>query len=56
MQMGVPLFSELERVRPDLVLSGCGTCQIQINQGTRLEVVHPMTLLNDSFASEESNA
>jgi Fe-S oxidoreductase len=56
MQMGVPLFSELERVRPDLVLSGCGTCQIQINQGTRLDVIHPMTLLNESFASEESNA
>ena len=49
MQMGVPLFSELERVRPDLVLSGCGTCQIQINQGTRLEVIHPITLLNMSF-------
>jgi glycerol-3-phosphate dehydrogenase subunit C len=54
MKMGVPLFSELERVRPDLVLSGCGTCQIQINQGTRLNVIHPMTLLNESFASEES--
>ena len=53
MQMGVPLFSELERVRPDFVLSGCGTCQIQINQGTGLDVIHPMTLLNDSFRVEE---
>ena len=49
MKMGVSLFSELERVRPDVVLSGCGTCQIQINQGTGLDVVHPMTLLNESF-------
>jgi len=52
MQMGIPLFSELERVRPDFVLSGCGTCQIQINQGTGLEVIHPMTLLNESFRVE----
>ena len=52
MTMGVPLFSELERVRPDFVLSGCGTCQIQINQGTGLDVIHPMTLLNESFHSE----
>jgi glycerol-3-phosphate dehydrogenase subunit C len=53
MTMGVPLFSELERVRPDFVLSGCGTCQIQINQGTGLDVIHPMTLLNESFRVEE---
>ena len=52
MKMGVPLFSELERVRPDFVLSGCGTCQIQINQGTGLDVIHPMTLLNESFRVE----
>ena len=52
MQMGVPLFSELQRVRPDFVLSGCGTCQIQINQGTGLNVIHPMTLLNESFHVE----
>ena len=53
MEMGVPLFSELERVRPDFVLSGCGTCQIQINQGTGLDVIHPMTLLNESFRAKE---
>ncbi len=53
MKMGIPLFSELERVRPDFVLSGCGTCQIQINQGTGLDVIHPMTLLNESFRGRE---
>jgi FAD/FMN-containing dehydrogenase/Fe-S oxidoreductase len=52
MNMGVSLFSELERVRPDFVLSGCGTCQIQINQGTGMDVIHPMTLLNESFRAE----
>ena len=49
MRIGEPLFSELQRVRPDFVLSGCGTCQIQIKQGTGYEVVHPITLVNKTF-------
>lgn len=49
MRIGSKLFGEIERVRPDAVLSGCGTCQIQINQGTGLDVIHPITLLNQAF-------
>jgi Fe-S oxidoreductase len=49
MEIGSRLFSEIERVHPEVVLSGCGTCQIQINQGTGIEVIHPMTLINQSF-------
>lgn len=49
MEIGSKLFSEVKRVSPDLVLSGCGTCQIQINQGTELEVIHPVKMINDSF-------
>ena len=49
MEIGSRLFSEIERVRPDVVLSGCGTCQIQIHQGTGVEVIHPITLLNQSL-------
>jgi anaerobic glycerol-3-phosphate dehydrogenase C subunit len=55
MAMGVSLFSELERVRPDVVLSGCGTCQIQINQGTGMTVLHPITLLNESFRPSDKD-
>jgi len=49
MRIGSKLFGEIERVRPDFVLSGCGTCQIQIRQGTGLEVLHPIEILNKSF-------
>jgi anaerobic glycerol-3-phosphate dehydrogenase C subunit len=49
MVIGSRLFAEIERALPDVVLSGCGTCQIQINQGTGIEVIHPITLLNQSF-------
>lgn len=49
MKIGSKLFDEISNAKPDFVLSGCGTCQIQINQGTGLEAIHPITLLNKSF-------
>jgi len=49
MKIGSKLFTEIETAKPEMVLSGCGTCQIQINQGTGLEVIHPITLLNKSY-------
>lgn len=55
MKIGSRLFEEINRVNPDFVLSGCGTCQIQINQGTGLEVIHPIKLLNQSFLPNERN-
>lgn len=53
MKIGSRLFEEINRANPDLVSSGCGTCQIQINQGTGLEVIHPIKLLNQSFQSTD---
>jgi glycerol-3-phosphate dehydrogenase subunit C len=49
MEIGSKLFREIKKTNPDFVLSGCGTCQIQIKQGTGLDVIHPVTLLNQSF-------
>jgi len=49
MEIGSKLFGEIKKANPDFVLSGCGTCQIQIKQGTGLEVIHPITILNQSF-------
>ncbi|MCK5102981.1 MAG: hypothetical protein KAR17_09200, partial [Cyclobacteriaceae bacterium] len=49
MKIGSKLFTEIETAKPEMVLSGCGTCQIQINQGTGLQVIHPITLINQSF-------
>ncbi|MEW6507152.1 MAG: anaerobic glycerol-3-phosphate dehydrogenase subunit C [Bacteroidota bacterium] len=52
MSIGSNLFTEINNAKPELVLSGCGTCQIQINQGTGLEVVHPITLINQSLQGD----
>lgn len=49
MEIGSKLFEEINNSEADLVLSGCGTCQIQINQGTGLEVIHPISLLNKTY-------
>jgi FAD/FMN-containing dehydrogenase/Fe-S oxidoreductase len=53
MEIGSKLFSEILNASPEYALSGCGTCQIQINQGTGLKVIHPITLLNQSFQPKE---
>ena len=49
MEIGSKLFNEINKAKPDYVLSGCGTCQIQINQGTGLPVIHPVKIINESF-------
>ncbi|MFC2139715.1 anaerobic glycerol-3-phosphate dehydrogenase subunit C, partial [Bacteroidota bacterium] len=49
MEIGSNLFDEILNASPDVVLSGCVTCQVQINQGTGLEVIHPVALFNESF-------
>ncbi|MCF7921992.1 MAG: FAD-binding protein [Candidatus Marinimicrobia bacterium] len=49
LEIGEPLFNELKKAQPQLVASGCGTCQIQIEQGTGLATIHPMVLLNKSY-------
>ncbi|MCZ7602089.1 MAG: anaerobic glycerol-3-phosphate dehydrogenase subunit C [Melioribacteraceae bacterium] len=53
MQIGSKLFNEIKRVDADYAVSGCGTCQIQINQGTGLKVLHPMRLLNEALVPVE---
>jgi glycerol-3-phosphate dehydrogenase subunit C len=54
MEIGSALFTEIKTANPVYVISGCGTCQIQIHQGTGLDVIHPITLLNESFQSMTS--
>ena len=49
MKIGSKLLAEIETAKPEMVLSGCGTCQIQILQGTGKEVIHPIVLLNKAY-------
>ena len=47
--IGDPLFTEIKRAAPDAVLTGCGTCNIQIANGLNRPVVHPMAILRRAY-------
>jgi FAD/FMN-containing dehydrogenase/Fe-S oxidoreductase len=49
MRMGRPLFESLHAAAVPVVATGCGTCKIQIEQGSRLPVVHPLRIVRDSL-------
>jgi len=53
MRIGEPLFAEIARARPDVVVTPCGTCAMQIGQGNGLPVTHPMELLRDAYRAAE---
>jgi Fe-S oxidoreductase len=47
--IGAPLMGEIRRVEADAVLTGCGTCNIQIANDLKRPVVHPMALLRRAY-------
>lgn len=49
-QIGSPLFESIKSSDASLVITECPTCKIQIGQGTGLDVVHPIELLEVSCA------
>jgi glycerol-3-phosphate dehydrogenase subunit C len=51
MRMGRPLFDSIGRTGVGVVATGCGTCKIQIEQGTGLPVVHPLKLVRDALSA-----
>ncbi len=50
MRIGGPLFESIARTGAPVVATGCGTCKMQIEQGSGRRVVHPMRLLRDALA------
>lgn len=49
MRMGRPLFESIGATGVPVVATGCGTCKIQIEQGSGLPVVHPIKVVRDSL-------
>jgi FAD/FMN-containing dehydrogenase/Fe-S oxidoreductase len=49
MKIGEPLFNEIKNQKPDIIVTNCGTCKMQIEQGTGYKVHHTMELLNASI-------
>ncbi len=50
LRIGRPLFEGLHATGAPVVATGCGTCKIQIEQGSGLPVVHPIRVVRDSMA------
>ncbi|HYR51576.1 MAG TPA: anaerobic glycerol-3-phosphate dehydrogenase subunit C [Candidatus Dormibacteraeota bacterium] len=48
-EIGAPLFKELDRTKAEAILTGCGTCNIQIAHGAKREVVHTMAILRRAY-------
>jgi len=49
MAIGDPLFREIDRTKAEAILTGCGTCNIQIANGVKRPVVHTMTILRQAY-------
>lgn len=47
--IGDPLFREIDRTKADAILTGCGTCNIQIANGVKRPVVHTMAILRRAY-------
>ncbi|NLE74094.1 MAG: FAD-binding protein [Actinobacteria bacterium] len=45
MLAGRPVFDRVETLKPDLVLSDCSSCRMQIEQATGVATMHPAELL-----------
>ncbi len=52
MDIGKSLFVQIEEAKPELLVSGCGTCQIQLLKGTGIKTVHPIDLLHRSYMAD----
>lgn len=48
-KIGIRLFREIMHVNPDLVVSACGTCRIQIEAATGIDTVHPISILAEAY-------
>ena len=49
MAIGDPLFREIGRTKAEYILTGCGTCNIQIANGVKRPVVHTMEILRRAY-------
>ncbi len=49
MKIGNKLFEEIKRTGVTTVATSCGTCNMQIAQGTRLQVRHTLSILAEAY-------
>ncbi|NQT74622.1 MAG: hypothetical protein HQ553_17935 [Chloroflexi bacterium] len=49
MEIGKDLFDGIKEASPDMVITDCPGCQLQIQQGTGLEVTHPVHIVRQAY-------
>ncbi len=49
MQIGAPLFEEIKKSGAKTAATSCGACNIQVKQGTHLNVIHTMQVLKEGY-------
>ncbi len=49
MEIGRPLFEEINKANPDIVTTDCLGCKLQIQHGASIKVIHPILLLRDAY-------
>lgn len=49
MEIGRELFDGIRAYKPDLAISECGTCRMQIEQGTAITTAHPAEILRNAY-------
>jgi anaerobic glycerol-3-phosphate dehydrogenase C subunit len=52
MEISAPLFAEIEKMAPQLVVTDCAGCQMQLKCGPQKQVVHPLILLQKAYSEE----
>jgi len=49
MAIGRALFEEIKRLSPDVVVTECPMCKMQIEQGTGMPVIHPVIIVKQAY-------
>jgi anaerobic glycerol-3-phosphate dehydrogenase C subunit len=47
--IGKPLFTAIQSINPDYIVTPCGTCRIQLQQATSIPAIHPAGLLARAY-------
>ena len=54
-QLGRPLMEKIRTVNPDRIVTDCLSCRLQFKQLLPYDVVHPIEILNESYARSKLN-
>ncbi len=52
MEISAPLFEEIEKLAPQLVVTDCAGCQMQLKCGPIKQVIHPLILVQKAYLEE----